>query len=157
MSVVSCESCMLQDDFINAGCACTGLAVPHHNLGLQIAHGPLSIAIGLAAGILLGFVCALTPVWSSPLRRAVALLAFGELLAFCGCVLHCCYRLRSLARSLAHSLTSTQLLPVCIWMLHMLQTKFRGRPYKVPYNQCTMKHLLPCLAMTLATHQHHML
>ena len=98
------QSYMLQDVSINAGCACTGLAVPHHNLGIQVVHGPLSIAIGLGAGVVLGFVCALTPVWSSPLRRAVALLTFGELLAFCGYVLFSS-RLRSLARSLAHSLT----------------------------------------------------
>ncbi len=63
-----------------------GLAVPHQDLGMQIAHGPLSIVIGLAAGILLGFVCALTPVWSSPLSRAAALLVMGELVAFCGWV-----------------------------------------------------------------------
>ena len=68
-------------------CSCTGLAVPHQDLGLQIAHGPLSIVIGLAAGILLGFTCALTPLWSSPLRRAAALVVMGELMAFCGCVL----------------------------------------------------------------------
>ena len=66
------------------GSGCAGLAVPHQDLGLQIAHGPLSIAIGLAAGIMLGFVCALTMVWSSPLSRAVALLVMGELMAFCG-------------------------------------------------------------------------
>ena len=101
------QSYMLQDVSINAGCACTGLAVPHHNLGIQVVHGPLSIAIGLGAGVVLGFVCALTPVWSSPLRRAVALLTFGELLAFCGYVLFCS-RLRSLARSLTHSLTGVQ-------------------------------------------------
>lgn len=63
-----------------------GLAVPHQDLGMQIAHGPLSIVIGVAAGILLGFVCALTPVWSSPLSRAAALLVMGELMAFCGWV-----------------------------------------------------------------------
>ena len=91
---------MLQDVIINAAFACAGLAVPHHKLGIQIAHGPLSIAIGLVAGSLLGLVCALTPVWSSPLRRAVALLTFGELLAFCGCVLNC-----SSFHSLTHSLT----------------------------------------------------
>ena len=61
-----------------------GLAVPHQSLGLQIAHGPLSIGIGLSAGALLGVVCALTLVWSSPLGRALALLASGELMAFCG-------------------------------------------------------------------------
>ncbi len=60
--------------------------MPHQDLGLQIAHGPLSIVIGLAAGILLGLVCALTPVWSSAFRRAAALLVMGELMAFCGCV-----------------------------------------------------------------------
>ena len=60
------------------------MAVPHQDLGLQITHGPLSIAIGLAAGVMLGFVCALTLIWSSPLRRAVALLVMGELMAFCG-------------------------------------------------------------------------
>lgn len=82
---------MMQNVSVHPRCACTGLAIPHHNLGLQIAHGPLSTAIGLAAGTLLGFVCALTPVWSSPLRRAVALLTVGELLAFCGCVhVLCC-------------------------------------------------------------------
>jgi type III secretory pathway component EscS len=53
---------------------------------MQIAHGPLSIVIGLAAGILLGFVCALTPIWSSPLSRAAALLVMGELMAFYGWV-----------------------------------------------------------------------
>jgi len=42
--------------------------------------------IGVAAGILLGFVCALTPIWSSPLSRAAALLVMGELMAFCGWV-----------------------------------------------------------------------
>lgn len=73
-------------------CLCTGLAVPHQDLGLQIAHGPLSIVIGLAAGILLGFTCALTPLWSSPLRRAAALVVMGELMAFCGCVPpSCCH------------------------------------------------------------------
>ncbi|DBA85759.1 TPA: hypothetical protein ACH3X1_005319 [Trebouxia sp. C0004] len=65
-----------------------GLAVPHQDLGMQIAHGPLSIVIGLAAGILLAFVCALTPVWSSPLSRAAALLVMGELMAFCGVTWH---------------------------------------------------------------------
>ncbi|KAL0039470.1 hypothetical protein WJX79_009541 [Trebouxia sp. C0005] len=65
-----------------------GLAVPHQDLGMQIAHGPLSIVIGVAAGILLGFVCALTPVWSSPLSRAAALLVMGELMAFCGVTWH---------------------------------------------------------------------
>ncbi len=53
---------------------------------MQIAHGPLSIVIGLAAGFLLGLICALTPVWSSPLSRAAALLVMGELMAFCGWV-----------------------------------------------------------------------
>lgn len=79
---------MMCKNFGDAPAAFAGLAVPHHNLGLQIAHGPMSIAVGMAAGVLLGFVCALTPVWSSPLRRAVALLTMGELLSFCGCVLH---------------------------------------------------------------------
>ena len=77
----------------------TGLAVPHQSLGLQIAHGPISIAVGLAAGGLLGFVCALSPIWSSPWRKTVALLVTGELLAFCGyelcwgmvhCAMLCC-------------------------------------------------------------------
>ena len=53
---------------------------------MQIAHGPLSIVIGLAAGILLGSVCALTPVWSTPPSRAAALVVMGELMAFCGSV-----------------------------------------------------------------------
>ena len=66
-------------------CACfVGLAVPHQTLALRITHGPISIAAGTAAGCALGLVCAATPIWSSTLRRAGALLVMAELMAFCG-------------------------------------------------------------------------
>lgn len=79
---------------------CAGLAVPHQALALRITHGLISIAAGVAAGTALGLVCAVTPVWTSPFRRAGALLVMAELMAFCGytpvqssaalrCIMHC--------------------------------------------------------------------
>ena len=86
--VQTCRASFISQAIMLVVCT-AGLAVPHQSLGLQISHGPISIAVGLAAGVLLGFVCALTPVWSSPWRKTVALLVMGELLAFCGYELPC--------------------------------------------------------------------
>lgn len=70
------------------GCL-VGLAVPHQSLALRITHGLISIAAGAAAGGALGLVCAATPIWSSPFRRAGALLVMAELMAFCGYAMPC--------------------------------------------------------------------
>ena len=61
-----------------------GLAIPHHSLPLQILHGPISLAVGTAAGAAAGMLTSLPLVWVSSNVRMLAGVMFSELLIFCG-------------------------------------------------------------------------
>ena len=76
--------CLLNALLLLAPWFSAGLAIPHHSLPLQILHGPISLAVGTAAGAAAGMLTSMPLVWASSNVRMLAGVMFSELLIFCG-------------------------------------------------------------------------